>query len=69
MAIAAIQSLRAKREAVVNEHIEAEAVRHDIAGTPRDVSSSFATKCPPWALPWMAPTRFESCSRNAHGVS
>jgi steroid delta-isomerase-like uncharacterized protein len=33
MATAAAQSLRAQREAVVNAHIEAEAVRHDVAAT------------------------------------
>ncbi len=31
MAIASIQDVRAKREAVVNTHIEAEAVKHDVA--------------------------------------
>jgi predicted ester cyclase len=31
MATAAMESLRARREAVVNTHIEAEAVKHDVA--------------------------------------
>jgi steroid delta-isomerase-like uncharacterized protein len=33
MATASIQDVRAKREAVVNAHIEAEAVNHDVAAT------------------------------------
>ena len=31
MASASVQDVRARREAVVNAHIEAEAVKHDVA--------------------------------------